>query len=87
VVQDAIIRACDSLGFRFQKLPSGAGHDAQIMAKLGPMGMIFVPSQNGISHSPREFTSSEDCARGTQVLMQTILYLDQTLSSRVRSDL
>jgi beta-ureidopropionase / N-carbamoyl-L-amino-acid hydrolase len=85
LVQESIERACVNLGLNYQKLPSGAGHDAQIMAKLAPMGMIFVPSSEGISHSPLEFTSPEDCARGTQVLLQTILHLDETLSSAPRS--
>ena len=81
VVRDAIVASCADLGLQFQTLPSGAGHDAQMMAKLAPTGMIFVPSMGGISHSPREFTTSEDCARGTQVLLETMLRLDQTLSN------
>ncbi len=85
VVRDAIIRSCTDLGLKFQTLPSGAGHDAQMMAQLGPTGMIFVPSVGGISHSPREFTTSEDCARGTQVLLETILRLDDTLSNPAES--
>jgi len=40
---------------------------------LGPMGMIFVPSVGGISHSPKEFSRWEDCARGADVLLQTVL--------------
>jgi N-carbamoyl-L-amino-acid hydrolase len=59
------------------RLPSGAGHDAQMMAQLGPMGMIFVPSVGGISHSPRELSRFEDCAQGADVLLGTILELDQ----------
>ena len=46
-----------------------------MMALLGPMGMIFVPSQGGISHSPREFSRFEDCARGADVLLHTVLAL------------
>ncbi len=79
VVREAIVRSCAELGFKFQTLPSGAGHDAQMMAKLAPIGMIFVPSMGGISHSPREFTSSEDCARGAQLLLESILRLDEIL--------
>ena len=52
------------------RLPSGAGHDAQNMALLGPMGMIFVPSVGGISHSPKELTHWDDCARGADVLLR-----------------
>jgi beta-ureidopropionase / N-carbamoyl-L-amino-acid hydrolase len=58
-------------------MPSGAGHDAQMMARLCPMGMIFVPSIDGISHSPRELTTWEDCARGARVLLDTVLAMDE----------
>jgi N-carbamoyl-L-amino-acid hydrolase len=46
-----------------------------MMARLGPMGMIFVPSIGGVSHSPRELTTWEDCARGAEVLLHTVLAL------------
>ncbi len=62
--------------FESTRLPSGAGHDAQMMAQLGPMGMIFVPSVAGISHSPKELTRWEDCANGANVLLQTVLEMD-----------
>jgi len=58
-------------------MPSGAGHDAQMMARLSPMGMIFVPSVRGISHSPLELTRWEDCARGGDVLLGAILDMDR----------
>jgi N-carbamoyl-L-amino-acid hydrolase len=58
------------------RLPSGAGHDAQAIATLGPMGMIFVPSVDGISHSPRERSRWNEIAQGADVLMATILALD-----------
>lgn len=58
-------------------MPSGAGHDAQEMAKIAPTGMIFVPSVGGISHSPREFTRTKDMVNGVNVLLQTILKIDQ----------
>jgi N-carbamoyl-L-amino-acid hydrolase len=57
-------------------MPSGAGHDAQMMAQISPMGMIFVPSIGGISHSPRELTSWDDCARGANILLGAVLELD-----------
>ncbi|HYB94890.1 MAG TPA: M20/M25/M40 family metallo-hydrolase, partial [Vicinamibacterales bacterium] len=76
-VQDAIARAAAAASLQTMRLPSGAGHDAQQMAKICPMGMIFVPSVAGISHSPKELTSWEDCARGADVLLRTILELDQ----------
>jgi N-carbamoyl-L-amino-acid hydrolase len=74
-VQEAIERASAGLGFRSMRLPSGAGHDAQMMATLAPMGMIFTPSVGGISHSPRELTPWEDCARGAEVLLETVLHM------------
>lgn len=72
-VQEAIEMAAAKLGFDSRRLPSGAGHDAQMMATLGPMGMIFTPSIGGISHSPRELTRWEECARGAEVLLETVL--------------
>jgi beta-ureidopropionase / N-carbamoyl-L-amino-acid hydrolase len=76
-VQVAIARAANRLGLNTTRLPSGAGHDAQMMAQLMPMGMIFVPSIGGISHSPKELTTWEDCANGANVLLQTIVELDR----------
>ncbi len=48
-----------------------------MMAQLGPMGMIFVPSVGGVSHSPKELTRWEDCARGADVLLRTVLEMDR----------
>jgi N-carbamoyl-L-amino-acid hydrolase len=76
-VQRAIERASQSLGLSNRRQPSGAGHDAQMMAQLGPMGMIFVPSVGGISHSPRELTKWEDCANGANVLLAAVLEMDK----------
>jgi N-carbamoyl-L-amino-acid hydrolase len=76
-VQKAIERASAALKLESTRLPSGAGHDAQMMAQLSPMGMIFVPSVGGISHSPRELTSWRDCANGANVLLRAILEVDQ----------
>jgi len=76
-VQHAIERAGQALGLGTTRLPSGAGHDAQMMAQLGPMGMIFVPSVGGVSHSPKELTRWEDCARGADVLLRTVLEMDR----------
>jgi N-carbamoyl-L-amino-acid hydrolase len=75
-IQDAIGRSADAMGLKTMRLPSGAGHDAQQIAKLCPMGMIFVPSVAGISHSPKELTSWEDCVNGANVLLRTVLALD-----------
>jgi N-carbamoyl-L-amino-acid hydrolase len=76
-VQHAIERAATRLALEAARLPSGAGHDAQMMALLGPMGMIFVPSIGGVSHSPKELTRWEDCSRGADVLLQTVLEIDR----------
>ncbi|MDO8678339.1 MAG: Zn-dependent hydrolase [Acidobacteriota bacterium] len=76
-VQDAIGKAADQVGLQTRRLPSGAGHDAQQIASLCPMGMIFVPSAGGISHSPRELTTWDDCARGANVLLGAVLELDR----------
>jgi N-carbamoyl-L-amino-acid hydrolase len=75
-MQRAIEHAAGGLGLAARRLPSGAGHDAQMIAALCPMGMIFVPSIGGISHSPLERTAWEDCARGAAVLLNAILDID-----------
>lgn len=72
-IQQSIEAACARLGLQSTRLPSGAGHDAQMMARLGPMGMIFVPSVGGISHAPQEFSRWEDCANGANVLLETVM--------------
>src|SRR5208282_3680518 len=76
-IQAKIEAAAVELGLKTMRLPSGAGHDAQMMARLAPMGMIFVPSVDGVSHSPKELTHWEDCANGANVLLQTILLIDR----------
>jgi beta-ureidopropionase / N-carbamoyl-L-amino-acid hydrolase len=81
-VQQAIAGSAEALGLKWVRMPSGAGHDAQMAARLGPMGMIFVPSVGGISHSPRELTTWEDCARGADVLLRSILAVDRVDSVR-----
>jgi len=65
-----------SLALSTRWLPSGAGHDAQEIARLCPVGMIFVPSVGGISHSPKEYSRPEDIANGANVLLHTLLKLD-----------
>jgi len=69
----------DALGLTRQRMPSGAGHDAQEVARIAPMGMIFVPSVGGISHSPREFTRPEDITNGANVLLNTVVAADRAL--------
>jgi N-carbamoyl-L-amino-acid hydrolase len=76
-IRSLISEAARDLGLTTKPMPSGAGHDAQDMARLGPVGMIFIPSVGGISHSPREFSHSEDIANGANVLLHTLLKLDR----------
>src|SRR5262245_35160754 len=71
-----IDEAAKQLGFSTKFMPSGAGHDAQEMAHLGPVGMIFIPSVDGVSHSPREFSRPEDITNGANTLLQALLRLD-----------
>jgi N-carbamoyl-L-amino-acid hydrolase len=66
-----------ALGFTTKSLPSGAGHDAQNLARVGPMGMIFIPSVGGISHSPKEFSRPQDVTNGANVLLGAVLALDR----------
>ena len=61
-------------------MPSGAGHDAQAMALIGPIGMIFVPSIGGISHSPKEFSRPADITNGANVLLKTVIAAEQALA-------
>lgn len=72
-------RVTTALGYTHMQLPSGAGHDAQMFARICPAGMIFVPSINGISHNPAEDTASSDLEAGANVLLHTMLELAQGL--------
>jgi beta-ureidopropionase / N-carbamoyl-L-amino-acid hydrolase len=76
-LQDRIESVARDAGYSTLRMPSGAGHDAQSLGRAGvPIGMIFVPSQGGISHSPRESTDGDDCARGAEVLYRVLRTLD-----------
>jgi N-carbamoyl-L-amino-acid hydrolase len=75
-IRKLIDETAKSLGLSTKWLPSGAGHDAQEIARLCPVGMIFVPSVGGISHSPKEYSRPEDIANGANVLLHTLLKLD-----------
>jgi len=72
IVVDAARRACEELGVKHIEMVSGAYHDAMVMGVDVPMGMVFVPSVGGISHSPLEFTAPEDLDRGVAVLAGTL---------------
>ena len=76
-VMDWIDGSVASLGLTCQRMPSGAGHDAQEISRIAPMGMIFVPSVGGISHSPREFTKADDVTHGADVLLNSVIAADR----------
>lgn len=76
-LQQIIEKSAKGMGLSTKYMQSGAGHDAQEMASIAPIGMIFVPSIGGISHSPKEFTKAVDMANGANVLLKTILDLDE----------
>ncbi|HSL56253.1 MAG TPA: hydantoinase/carbamoylase family amidase, partial [Acidimicrobiales bacterium] len=65
----------EQLGLGHRRMPSGAGHDAQMLARVCPAGMVFVPSHDGISHNPREHTNPSDLEAGANVLLQVLLDL------------
>ena len=75
-IQRIIDGAAHALALTTLAMPSGAGHDAQDVAHIAPIGMIFVPSVGGISHSPREYTAPNDIAHGVNVLMRAVLAID-----------
>ncbi|MFZ5821208.1 MAG: Zn-dependent hydrolase [Chloroflexota bacterium] len=74
-VVETVEGAARMLGYAHRRMISGAGHDAQVMARKYPVGMIFIPSRGGVSHSPAEYSSPEDLAAGANVLLQTVLGL------------
>ena len=79
IFDDQVIDTVESIakqhGDSVQRMPSGAGHDAQMLARVCPSGMIFVPSVKGISHNPAEFTESIDLEAGANILLHTMLAL------------
>jgi N-carbamoyl-L-amino-acid hydrolase len=77
-IRKLISESAKILGLSQQLMPSGAGHDAQDLAQITPTGMVFVPSVGGISHSPDEYTRPEDIANGANVLLHTVLAIDQS---------
>jgi allantoate deiminase len=79
-VIEAVAAACQRAGLPDFRLPSGAGHDAQVMTQLTDVGMIFVRCRNGVSHAPNEYVSPEDAWLGAQVMYESVLQLHRTLS-------
>ncbi len=78
-IQKYITEAAHELGLTSLLMPSGAGHDAQNMTRIAPTGLIFVPSVDGISHSPKEYTRPKDMENGVNVLLHTIIKIDQSM--------
>jgi N-carbamoyl-L-amino-acid hydrolase len=74
-VIDRVAAAAAHRGLSSMRMPSGAGHDAQMLARVCPTGMVFVPSHNGISHNPAEHTDPSDLAAGASVLLDVLLDL------------
>lgn len=77
VLQEVIAESARRLGLDSCSIPSGAGHDAQALSAITESGMVFVPSVDGISHSPKEYTRPEDCANGASTLLNALLILDE----------
>lgn len=79
VISEAVLNRlknlCQELGYQYLTLPSGAGHDAQIMAAVCPVGMIFIPSVDGISHTPEEAINYEDLEKAANLLLRTLISL------------
>lgn len=76
-VQNIIEQVSNKLNLSSIRMPSGAGHDAQEMALIAPTGMIFIPSKDGVSHSPEEYSTFEQVHNGYKILFQSILALDK----------
>jgi len=76
-IRTLIDQSAKDLGLTTKQMPSGAGHDAQDMARLAPVGMIFIPSVGGISHSPKEFSRPKDIENGANVLLGAVLKVDR----------
>ena len=76
-IMETITQVCQTLELSYVELPSRAGHDAQEVGRITDMGMIFVPSRGGISHSEAEYTPPEQCTQGADVLLNTLIKLDE----------
>ena len=78
-LRDVVAQACRNSGFGYRVMTSGASHDAQNINHITPTAMVFVPSRNGLSHVPEEWTSSHELAQGTAVLLSAMLHADAEL--------
>tara|TARA_B110000438_G_scaffold301349_1_gene356009 strand:- start:1714 stop:3027 length:1314 start_codon:yes stop_codon:yes gene_type:complete len=75
-IVETVAAVATELGHTVRRMPSGAGHDAQMLARVCPTGMVFVPSRDGISHNPAEYTDPADLVAGADVLLHTLLAFD-----------
>lgn len=78
----AIALGCEHFSLSYTYLPSRASHDAQELASITDMGMIFVPSRMGVSHDASEYTSPEQCIQGANILLQTLMQLGSDITVR-----
>ena len=77
-IVDLVASQASDAGLSVRRMPSGAGHDAQMLARVCPSGMVFVPSVRGISHNPAEHTEAADLEAGANVLLHVVLALAET---------
>lgn len=73
---ESLASGCESASLQFIRMPSGAGHDANLMARICPIAMLFVPNRDGISHSRDEYSSPEACVNGAVALLHGLLAID-----------
>jgi len=78
-IEALVEQSAEALGLDTLRMPSGAGHDAQSLKDIAPLGMIFAPSKAGVSHAPTEFTSEQQITNGANVLLRTLVAMDATL--------
>ncbi len=73
-LNETLTNLCEEKAYSYQLMPSGAGHDAMNMAKLCPVGLIFIPSVDGLSHHPNEYTDIDDIVMGIDILEEAVLH-------------
>jgi N-carbamoyl-L-amino-acid hydrolase len=75
----ALEKGCQKAGLDYKVMPSGAGHDANLMARICPIAMLFIPNRDGISHSRKEYSTPEACVNGATALLKGIIELDKKI--------
>lgn len=76
-ISDVFKESCHHLNLSYQLMPSGAGHDCAFMSQIAPSAMIFIPSKNGLSHSPDEYSTPDEMANGCQVMLEALFTIDK----------